>query len=176
MIKLAMVAAVAMLSAAGFAAAPRGPASAALPVQIERLVACRRIGETAARLACFDREVAAVQTQIAAKDLMVVDRAQAKVARRSLFGFASDGISSLFGGGGDDEVKQIDGVIAEAHRNSEGGWTVRLKDGSSWTQTEGVEIVLRPVPGQKVVVRRAALGSFKLSVNGQPAVRVKRIG
>jgi hypothetical protein len=35
---------------------------------------------------------------------------------------------------------------------------------------------MRPARGQKVVVRRGVLGSFRLSVNGQPGVKVKRIG
>lgn len=158
--------------------ATAAPPAKPVPDQIQRLLACRGIADVAQRLACFDREVAVVQTNLASKDLVVIDRVQAKDARRSLFGFGSLGIGKLFGDGDgeDNEIKEIAGVVTSIRRNVEGSWTIKLADGSIWTQTDGSEIAFAPVAGQKVVVKRGALGSYKLSVNGQPGVKVRRIG
>lgn len=155
-------------------AAPAAPAAQPIPGQIQRVLGCRLISDAALRLACFDREVAVTQANIASKDLVVIDRAQAKVARRSLFGFGGGGIGNLFGD--NDEIKEIAGVVASARRNAEGTWTIKLADGSTWTQSDDAEVAFKPVAGHKVVVRRGALGSYKLSVNGQPGVKVRRIG
>ena len=152
------------------------PAAKPIPGQIQQMLACRAVADSALRLACFDREIALVQTKIASKELVVVDRAQAKVARRSLFGFGGGGIGNLFGDSDKDEIKEIAGVVASARRNGEGTWTIKLADGSTWMQTDDAEVALMPRPGGKVVVRRGALGSYKLSVDGQPGVKVRRIG
>jgi len=152
------------------------PAAKPIPGQIQRVMACRGITDSALRLECFDREVALVQSKIASKDLVVIDRAQAKVAKRSLFGFGGGGIGNLFGDDEADEIKEIVGVVASARRNAEGTWTIKLADGSTWTQTDDAEVALSPKAGAKVVVRRGALGSYKLSVAGQPGIKVRRIG
>jgi hypothetical protein len=107
---------------------------------------------------------------------VVVDRARANQARRGLFGFSVPSFGGLFGGDDQDAIKQIESAVTRASRNAEGGWTVRLADGSTWTQTDDNPIALEPRSGDKVVVRRAALGSFTMSVNRQPGVKVRRIG
>lgn len=152
------------------------PAAQPVPGQIQRVLGCRLLSDTALRLACFDREVAVTQANIASRDLVVIDRTQAKVARRSLFGFGGGGIGNLFGDGDGDEIKEIAGVVASSRRNAEGTWTIKLADGSTWTQSDDAEIAFAPVKGHKVVVRRGALGNYKLSVNGQPGIKVRRIG
>ncbi len=162
-----------LVTAPGAAAAPATEPS---PGQLGRLMACQAMVDTVRRLECFDREMALVQAKIASKDLVVIDRSQAKAARRTLFGFGGAGIGNLFGDRADDEIKEIAGVVSAARRNAEGTWTIRLGDGSTWTQTDDAEVALRPAPGTKVVVRRGALGNYKLSVDGQPGVKVRRIG
>ena len=173
--KFIMIGAATMLSMSGPATA-RKPASTGTPAQIQRLMACRSLTESAARLTCFDRETAAMEQAVARRDLVFIDRERATEARRSLFGFSVPSFGGLFGGGDDDEVKQIDGVVLSAGRNSDGGWIVRLVDNSVWSQTDDSPLALAPRPGQKVVVRRGALGTFRLSVNGQPGLKVKRVG
>ncbi len=163
-----------LLAVAGLAS----PATAAEPVagQIQRVLACRQIADSVLRLACFDREVAVAQANIASKDLVVIDRVQAKAARRTLFGFGGGGIGNLFGDGDKDEIKEVLGVVGSARRNGEGTYTIKLADGSTWMQSDDAEIAFKPITGQKVVIRRGALGTYRLSVNGQPAVKVRRIG
>jgi hypothetical protein len=146
------------------------------PAQIARLLACRALGDSAGRLACFDRETGTMATSIAAKDLVVVDRERVREARRGLFGFSVPSFGGLFGGGDEDEAKRLVGAVASANRNADGGWTVRLEDGSVWTQTDDSTVALAPRKGTKIVIDRAAMGSFKLSIGGQPSFRAKRIG
>ena len=53
---------------------------------------------------------------------------------------------------------------------------VKLADGSTWSQTDSTTVAVAPRRGDKVVVKRGSLGAFFLRLNGQPGVRVKRIG
>ena len=155
--------------------AARKPVQSGTPQQVKSLLACRALADSAQRLACFDRETAGIDKALATKDLVVVDREEANAARRSLFGFSMPSFGGLFGGD-DDQVKQLDSTVSKIGRNPEGGWTLTLADGSVWTQTDDAMIVLAPRNGDKVLVRRRALGSYTLSVRGQPGVKVKRIG
>jgi hypothetical protein len=157
------------------AANARGPAVTGTPPSVQRLFGCRAIQDNAQRLACFDRETAAVDQAIAKKDLVLIDKARATAAKRSLFGFSVPDFGGLFGGN-EDQVKEIASTVTAFTNNGYNGWTVRLADGSEWAQTDDTQLALPPEKGQKVVVHRGALGSFFLRLNGQPGFKVKRIG
>jgi hypothetical protein len=174
--EIILAAAAAALLIAPAVAAPRKPTTTGTPAQIQRLLGCRALSDAAQRLACFDRETSALDQAMARKDLVVIDRERATAAKRSLFGFSVPSFGGLLGGDGKDDVKEIQSTITGIGRNPEGGWSIKLADGSTWTQTDDTPIIMRPARGQKVVVRRGVLGSFRLSVNGQPGVKVKRIG
>jgi hypothetical protein len=169
-----------ILVACGCALAVAGTAQAAkrvdvaTPAQVERLMACRSLTAADQRLACFDRESAAMNSAIVSKDLVFVDKEKARAAKRSLFGFSIPNFGGLFGGG-DDEISQIESTVARTDHNPEGGWVIYLADGSVWSQTDDWP-GLDPRPGKKVIVKRAALGSFRLSIPGQNGIKVKRIG
>lgn len=168
--------AVLALLLAGGPAMARKPAETGTPAQIQQLMACRAMTDSVQRLACFDRESAAFQQAVAAKDLVFVDRERAKATRRSLFGFSMPSFGGLFGDDDEDAVKQIESTVASSGRSPDGGWTITLADNSVWAQTDDTTLALSPRKGQKVVVRRGTLGSFHLSVNGQPGLKVKRVG
>jgi hypothetical protein len=161
------------LVAAGSAQASK-PVDMGSPAQVQRLMACRAIAAADQRLSCFDRESAAVDAAIASKDLVFVDREKARAAKRSLFGFSVPSFGGLFGGN-DDEVSQIESTVVRTGHNPDGGWVIYLADGSVWSQTDDWP-GLDPRPGKKVIVKRAALGSFRLSIPGQNGIKVKRIG
>ncbi len=176
MTKRTAAAAICLILLASSAASAWTPADAGTPDQMGRLLACQGQADPAARLGCYDREVAAMKDAVARRDLVLIDKARANQARRGLFGFSVPSFGGLFGGDDKDAVKQIETSVTRASRNGEGGWTVRLADGSTWTQTDDNPIAMEPRPGDKVVVKRAALGSFTMSVNRQPGVKVRRIG
>jgi len=168
------LAAAAMLVAPARSQAQR-TSPAAQPAQLQRLIACRAIPDTQRRLDCFDRETAALAQAVQRRDVVMIDRQRARAAQRQLFGFSVPDFGGLFGGTG-DEVKEIEALVASADFNRDGGWTIRLKDGSVWTQTDDTVVPLKPKAGEKVVIRRAALGSFFMRVGRQPGFRAKRIG
>jgi hypothetical protein len=142
---------------------------------MQRLLACRSIQDGAQRLACFDRETASVDQAISKKDLVLIDKARATQAKRSLFGFSIPDFGGLFGGG-DDDVKEIASTVSGFSQNGYMGWTIKLADGSTWAQTDDATLGLPPAKGQKVVVHRGSFGAFFLRLNGQPGIKVKRIG
>lgn len=168
-----------MLLLVGFALFGAGAAPAArrnqttTPAQVQRLMNCRSIAAADQRLACYDRESAAIQQAITNEDLYMVDREKARAATRSLFGFSIPNFGGLFGNS--DQISQIEGTIKSAGRNSDGGWVITLDDGSVWSQTDDWP-GLDPRPGKKAVVKRSALGSFWLSISGQNGIKVKRVG
>ena len=167
------VVACALVAAGTAQAAQRGQSGA--PAQIQRLMACRTVASAEERLACFDRETAAMQTAIAAKDLVFVDREKARAASRSLFGFSIPNFGGLFGGG-ENEIRQIESTVTKSGRNPYGGWIFYLADGSVWNQEDDWPLGLPPERGDKVVVTRGMLGSFRLKLNRQPEIKVKRVG
>ena len=77
--------------------------------------------------------------------------------------------------GAETKQMQSGAVLFYAGELADGGYIVRLEDGSRWTQTDGKMIVASPRVGDKVVIKKGSLTSYFLSVNKQPSVKVKRI-
>jgi hypothetical protein len=138
------------------------------------LIACRSIADSAQRLACYDRQSDVLTAAIAKKDVVVIDKARATATRRSLFGFSIPDFGGLFGGG--DDIKQIESTVVASGPNADGGYTVKLADGSMWTQTDQTPVALPPERGDKVIVKRGALGAYFLELGKQPGFKVRRIG
>src|SRR3954470_16414069 len=153
----------------------RAPVATGTPANMQRLLGCRAIQDSAQRLACFDRETSAVEQAIAKKDLVVIDKARATAAKRSLFGFSVPDFGGLFGGG-DNDVNEIASTVSKASQDGYGAWIVSLADGSTWAQQDDSPLGLPPERGNKAVVHRGSFGAFFLRVAGQPGIRVKRIG
>jgi hypothetical protein len=164
--------AAAIVTALAPAAAAR-PVQTGTPAQVQQLIACRSVTVPEQRLACYDRQVTAMEQAIATKDLVMIDKERARAAGRSLFGFTIPNFGGIFGNNG--EISQIDGTIKNAGHNSDGGWLITLDDGSVWTQTDDWP-GLDARPGKKVIVKRGVLGSYWLSIPGQNGIKVKRIG
>jgi hypothetical protein len=166
-----IVTAAALLAATS--AEAKRPPQTGTPAQVQRLMACRAIAAADQRLACYDREAAAVNQAIASNDLVMIDKERARAAGRSLFGFSIPNFGGLFGN--NNEVSQIDGTIKSTSRNQDGGLVIRLEDGSVWSQTDDWP-GLDARPGKKVIVKRGVLGSFWLTIPGQNGIKVKRVG
>lgn len=152
-------------------AAPPAPR----PPVFQKMVECRNSADSAQRLACYDREVAAVAAAEARQDLVVIDRAKVRSARKTLFGLTVPDLG-IFGGGDDEEgVSRIESTLAAVGRDPAGRWTFRLVDGARWVQADSRELGIDPSQGQPIVIRKAAMGSFLANVNKQIAIRVKRV-
>jgi hypothetical protein len=160
---------------AATAAAARPIPQTGTPTAVQSLLACRGVADSGQRLACYDRESGTVAQALNKKDLVVIDKARANQAKRSLFGFSIPDFGGLFGGG-DDDVKEIASTISRVQHDPYGAWVVGLADGSTWAQTDDAPLGLPPTRGDRVVVHRGSFGAFFLRVAGQPGIRVKRIG
>jgi hypothetical protein len=170
--KLTLFAAVALLAGGSTAAVGR-PLPSGNPRSVQSLLDCRSIADSAQRLACYDKAAGAVAEAIDRKDLVLIDKERATAAKRSLFGFSVPDFAGLLGGG---DVTQIEGTVAGFTNNADGGWTIKLADGSVWTQTDDTPVALPPRRGDKVVVKRGTLGSYFFRLGNQPGFKVRRIG
>lgn len=172
--KLGVVGSIAAVAFAARSDARPAP-NTGTPQSVQQLIACRTMADPAQRLACYDRQADALSNAIAKKEVVVIDKARATAAKKSLFGFSIPNFGGLFGGS-DDEVKEISSTATRVSQDPYGAYVVTLADGSTWYQQDDAPLGLGPEKGDKIVVRRGSFGAFFLSVNGQPGIRVKRIG
>lgn len=170
---MSLITGLAALAAASTLSTQAAPAQDR-PETLERLMACRGIADNAARLACFDTAAGALDTAERQGDVVVIDRAGVAETRRQLFGFEMPTLPRLFGPEGAEALDSIDSTLASASLVSEGRWVFRLADGSVWRQIDSERVRFQNRPGQPVRVRKAALSSFLLTVDGSRAVRVRR--
>ncbi|MEG3089162.1 hypothetical protein [Sphingomonas sp. PB4P5] len=141
---------------------------------IGKMAACRAIADDAARLACFDREVGAFDIAVRERRIAVVDQAEIRKTRRTLFGIALPSIK-LFDNSGEPEIKELTATI-KSTRQGEGGRIVfTLEDGAVWAQTDDFPVFYSVKAGQKVTLKRGALSSFFADFEKAVTVRAKRL-
>lgn len=168
----------AVIGVAVLAIAPAGARKApdtGTPAAVTQLLQCRALADSAARLACYDGQATKIEQQIAAKELVVIDKARADQARRSLFGYSVPNFGGLFGVGGKDDISQIEVAVASLGRNPTGGMVVRLTDGSVWSQVDDWEPPTNPKKGELVTVKRGMMGSYYMEFKKSPGIKVKRV-
>ncbi|PZO72361.1 MAG: hypothetical protein DI636_00945 [Pelagerythrobacter marensis] len=163
------------------------PAAAQEPVTaapLDGISQCRSITAEAARLACFDREVTALEEAVRREDVRLVSRHDVERTRRGLFGFSLPRIG-LFGGGRDEdedesdelaELETLTSTITEVRATGPDSWLFRIADGRAlWQITNAPSRLRPPQAGQTVVFQRATLGSYFIRLNGQIGVKGKRV-
>lgn len=160
-----------LLGSCPLAAAPA--AGAAGPDALSRLKACRGITDIVQRANCYDRETDALDSAIQRRDVVVLDRARVQETRKTLFGLSLPRLAVL-DGGDQEELHEITGKVASASTDRDGRILLQLTDGARWRQTDELVPGRFPKPGADVVIRRGALGSFRISVGGLPAFKAKR--
>lgn len=199
--RLVVFAAVGALMAAGTAvlaqtAAP-APAAPAPSSPLDPLYACTQITDPTERLACFDRSVAELRSREARQDVVAMDRQQVEQVQRESFGFNLPSLPNLFGRRAESSEQAASRQERDARRAEEraredalnvqtmtvtqvrvsGGRTTLTMDNQQvWQFVDAGEITpSRRTPFQ-VTIRRAALGSFIMSVEGSNrGYRVRRI-
>lgn len=169
---LAVSLAVLTASPAFAASAPKALGRAEL---VKALSACRAISDPTERLACFDRAAAALDEAQTKGDVVIVDRHEVQEVKRQAFGFSLDALS-IFNKGGKEppEDASINAIAKAAFQNASGKWVVTLEGGAVWRQIDSDSLNIDPHPGSKVHIRRASLGSFLMSIDGQNSIRVHR--
>lgn len=158
------------------AAAAAGAQEARRPQAFDALIACRTVADPAARLACFDRESAALDAAAKADQVVVLDRQQVRETRRSLFGFQLPAIKLFQRAPGEkqEDLSQIDATIASIGRGPD-GVVFTIEGGARWVQTDGAMVSLAGTrPGSKVTIRKGALGSYFARFASGAGFRAKR--
>ena len=170
-LSLALAGACALAPLGAHAQSPGVPGRAAI---LQSLLDCRGLGDDAARLACYDQAAGAMDQAEAKGDIVVVDREQARSVRRQTFGFTMPSMALFERGVAPEEMNNITGVAKRAYQ-ADGKWVVELEDGAVWQQTDTEVVGRRPRTGTKVEIRKASLGSYFMNLDGQRAVRAKRV-
>jgi len=148
-------------------------ASAVSPV-IQAVLDCRKAAAAEARLACYDAAVSKLAQAVGDGDLVSFDREQRREVRRQAFGFNLPSLSVVERGERPEEMGVLTATVRSASRNSEGRWVIVLDGGQVWRQTDSIALARPPRPGSAVVIQKAALGSFMISVDGHPGFRARR--
>ena len=167
---IAAVVAIAALAQAGSARDTEPQASARAFADV---LACRGMDDAAQRLACFDRSVGVLDGAAKRRDVVVVDRAQMQRTRRSLFGLTMPSFK-IFGSDDKDDTPEIAATLRSARVDGEGHLLIVLDDGAVWRQTDEDMVGRMPKSGDKIMIRRGALGSYFIRLPGQSGFKARR--
>lgn len=147
----------------------------ARPPVFEELVNCRSIADPTARLACYDAKVTAMDEAEKKDELVLADKAAMKEARKGLFGFSIPKLRIFGDGGKEEENFELVAKIDSAYQQSYNKWTIVLEDGARWVQIDTQVVRKDPAKGMEVKIREAAMGSYFANIDGQRAIRMKRV-
>ena len=135
---------------------------------------CRATTDAAARLACFDAAASSLDQAETKGDIVVIDREQATTARKQAFGFELPSLDIFDKVMPKEDLDKVTVTLKEAYRGKDGKWVMVLEDGAVWRQIDSESPFNAPRAGSTVKIRRAALGSFFLNIDGQTAIRAQR--
>lgn len=141
---------------------------------IDKITACRAIGDAGQRLACFDQAATALAKARNDRQMVVLDRGEVRQKRQSLFGLRLPEIQ-LFGRdeAKEPEIREVRSKVVRLARYGRDQWTVWLEQGGVWRTTEKARF--DPEVGQSVRIFKAAMGSFRASFDDNLAVRIERV-
>ncbi|MES2059282.1 MAG: hypothetical protein V4564_25295 [Pseudomonadota bacterium] len=130
---------------------------------------CRAIAAADLRLSCFDKAATALEASIKSKEVRIVDRADVRKTRRSLFGLALPSIR-LFGGGDDDKEEaftEIKSTVASTRSLANSRVEIRLaEEGSAvWQTTDPMDFP--PKAGAAIRIRQGVMGNYFIAVEGR---------
>jgi hypothetical protein len=145
----------------------------ARPKLFEDVVACKAIENAEARLACYDEKVAALDEAQKKEEIILTDKAAVKEAQRGLFGFEIPKLKIF--GSGDDDVAEIEAIVKSVTANRAGQVTITLEDGARWQQVDTKILNREPRAGDKARIRKGSMGSYLVTFQDGPAVRMKRL-
>jgi hypothetical protein len=139
-------------------------------------------GETgpAERLACYDTAVAAIVAASSEGEVRVVDREDVRQTRRKLFGFALPDLG-IFGGDSDKEdPAQAEEFAAlqttiKGIRSTREGFILITAEGAEWEVDSVPARLMRPKIGEPLEIRKGALSSFFVRIDGQKGVKARRV-
>ena len=156
------------------------PALAANPPKIDQaavvkaVTECRKLADGPQRLACYDAAVAKMDEAQAKGDLVTVDREQRSTIRRQAFGLTLPSLTIFDKGEKAEDISVQTFKVEGASMNRDGQWIIRLEGGQVWRQIDNNSLFNSPHAGSEAVVRKGALGSFAMKIDGQQQIKVHR--
>lgn len=152
-------------------------ASPALSAPDPALSACRQIADQIARVACYDK---AMDKQ--ANEQSAGTEAKPPVASpRQTFGLSHPPRPPrplrAPAHRGVPKVKPVDGItveLAKAERDLQGDWVMTTTEGAVWRQVNDDRPYKPPHVGSTMGIKRALMGGFFCTIDGQAAVRCVR--
>lgn len=145
------------------------------PKVLADLFACRQILDPQTRLNCFDNQASALAGASERREILIADKGEVERTRKGLFGFSLPTTPLLDSDRDRAEMRQLETTVDSARRSRQGGWIIKMVEGGTWEQIDFKELALSPKPGQKIVITKGALGSYFIGVDGQPAIKMRRI-
>ena len=137
--------------------------------------ACAEITGNDERLACYDAAVGRLKAAEDAGEVTTVTRAQVEQAKRETFGFSMPSLRSFGFKNDDGSQEKFDEVtlpVKSVSRDAAGKLRITLQGGQVWVQNDGMRI--RPKNPSEARIYAAALGSYKMKIDGGMAFRVRR--
>ena len=128
-------------------------ALAQTPPAIGNVVNCRGIADDQARLRCFDAAVGTLAVASSNGDLVVRDKARER----------------------EEEIKELAANIQSVSKFGYERWRIQLDKGGAWQTIEPQPWEPLPKVGKPVLVKRSFVGSYMMSIDGAPGIRVTRI-
>ena len=170
-----MIRPLALLAVFGLATLP----ALAEDVSTSDVYACKEIATDAERLACYDAAVGRLKAAEDAGEVKTFTRKEVEEVKRDSFGFSIPSLPKLAFGGksadgkdASDDLKEVTFPI-KAISGQRGDLRITLENGQVWVQTDDKGVNPR---GQKEArIYSAALGSYKMKLDGGLAFRVERV-
>lgn len=150
----------------------RGNAGETPPV-FQAVLDCKTVVDPKDRLACFDQTVESLAKAKSSRDIVVAERATIKEAEKGLFGLSLPRIKLFSGDSDDDQIKEIASTITNFRRDENGALMFTIADGARWRQVDSQPQIAKA--GDKIKIRRAALGSFFANISGRSGFKVTRV-
>ena len=138
---------------------------------VDAVLACQAQTSVEARLACYDRTVAALRQGLDAGTVLALDPRQ---ARRSMFGLSTPEILER-AGDREEMPSEITARVQSAGHSGFQRWIVTLDNGQVWRTTDMVGEAPPPRAGTTVQLSRGALANYWLRVPGFRSLRAVRV-
>jgi hypothetical protein len=159
-----------------------------------KVYGCAAVAGEKERLACFDGAVAALKAAEARGDVTIVSKQQLATAQKENFGLAAPpsvaqsvarattaapapGVAKPAPAPKveDDKPDRVTLQVKAIARGADGRLTVVMENGQVWKQSDDMKLAGLGQGPWTAEVRKGAVGTFLMNINGRTAIRVKRV-
>lgn len=153
-------------------------AAPALGAPDPTLSACRQIADPVARVACYDR---AMDAAPASRQPAPAEPKPPAASSRQMFGLSHPPRPPKAARAPSRHVaakpKTVDAItveLAKAERDPQGDWVMTTTEGAIWRQVNDDRPYRPPHVGSTMGIKRALMGGFFCTIDGQAAIRCVR--